>query len=550
MTDKTVAKGIRFSTEDIETLESAAKERGLKLSPFVAGAAIRAARGDYSPANITSLRLEEIQADPGFNIRSESVADEELVASVKAMGVLEPILVRKSDKRLVLGFRRYDAARQAGLAEIPVVLGEWDDGEILEMQLVENLQREDLGPMEVARAVARLADTGLEQEEIAQALGYSQPWVANRLRLVQAPAKVQKFVEEGELSASHVTDAVLRLKGKKEQAAFAEKLVDMRASRERAINMAQARLEETRARQELGRIVQQAKVKTCPKCRKKPGAHGTMKAYRVEAKKVLSLGNVPYLRCGEYSWGAHQWDPDTGVLLLDQWGAQTVAQRQGSYKRAAKTREKKEKGERIYEPAWFFSRATLDWWLVELVNANLERLRSLQYCTGSLAAHVEKKTHLGFAFRLEPVEIDDGNGEMFHTRVLLLEDDRRGFRSGAREDHVAVGDYVQPVRTRRTRLLKFQRELLGGPELKKPKDFLPSKAGDFEMGQQVRLMDDRKSYDGKKARILAFDSWGPNAFRKDADKLQYALLDLSMASKVFPLDRLRPVSQEASSKVS
>ncbi len=88
---------------------------------------------------MTSLRLEEIQADPTFNLRSESVADEELVASVRAMGVLEPILVRESDKRLVLGFRRYDAARQVDLAEIPVVLGEWDDGEILEMQLVENL---------------------------------------------------------------------------------------------------------------------------------------------------------------------------------------------------------------------------------------------------------------------------------------------------------------------------------------------------------------------------------------------------------------------------
>ncbi len=134
MTDKTVAKGIRFSTEDIETLERAARERGLKLSPFVAGAAVEAARGEYSPANMASLRLEEIQADPALNIRSESVADEELVASVKAMGVLEPVLVRDSDKRLVLGFRRYDAARQVDLEEIPVVLGEWDDAEILEIR--------------------------------------------------------------------------------------------------------------------------------------------------------------------------------------------------------------------------------------------------------------------------------------------------------------------------------------------------------------------------------------------------------------------------------
>ncbi len=99
------------------------------------------------------MRLTDIDADPDHDARVSSVADEELVASVKAMGVLEPILVRESDKRLVLGFRRYDAARQADLEEIPVVLGEWNDGEILEMQLVENLQRQDLKPMEEARAL-------------------------------------------------------------------------------------------------------------------------------------------------------------------------------------------------------------------------------------------------------------------------------------------------------------------------------------------------------------------------------------------------------------
>ncbi len=157
-------RGVAFPPEDIEVLEKVAEQQGDSFSAFVARAAIQAAHGGHSPANMASLRLKEIRADPALNLRSESVADEDLVASVRAMGVLEPILVRESDNRLVLGFRRYDAARQADLAEIPVVLGEWDDGEILEIQLVENLQRQDLNSNEEARALqACLEAQGLKQ---------------------------------------------------------------------------------------------------------------------------------------------------------------------------------------------------------------------------------------------------------------------------------------------------------------------------------------------------------------------------------------------------
>lgn len=132
-----------------------------------------------------------------------------LVESVRDKGVLQPVLVRRdpnNDKRyeIVAGERRWRAAQQARLHEIPVVIRELSDRDTLEVALVENLQREDLTPLEEAEAYRRLMDEfGHTQEALAKAVGKSRSHVANMMRLLSLPKPVQRMLDEGEISAGH-----------------------------------------------------------------------------------------------------------------------------------------------------------------------------------------------------------------------------------------------------------------------------------------------------------------------------------------------------------
>ncbi|GBD44074.1 Chromosome-partitioning protein ParB [bacterium HR40] len=134
---------------------------------------------------------------------------EALAASIREHGVLQPLVVRPArglaaGYEIVAGERRWRAAQRAGLADLPVVVRDLDDRQVLELALVENLQREDLSPLEEAEAYARLVrDFGRTQEEIAEAVGRSRSHIANTLRLLQLPAGVRKMLEEGRLSAGH-----------------------------------------------------------------------------------------------------------------------------------------------------------------------------------------------------------------------------------------------------------------------------------------------------------------------------------------------------------
>jgi ParB family chromosome partitioning protein len=132
-----------------------------------------------------------------------------LVESVKEKGVLQPLLVRKDprDERryeIVAGERRWRAAQQARLHEVPVVVKELSDRDTLEVALVENLQREDLTPLEEAEAYRRLMDEfGHTQDELAKAVGKSRSHVANMMRLLGLPKPVQRMLDEGQISAGH-----------------------------------------------------------------------------------------------------------------------------------------------------------------------------------------------------------------------------------------------------------------------------------------------------------------------------------------------------------
>ncbi len=132
---------------------------------------------------------------------------EELAASIKEKGILQPLLVREITPglyELVAGERRFRAAQIAGLERVPVIVRDLSPQEALELALIENLQREDLNPIEEARGYARLIqEFGLTQEEVAKKVGRDRSTVANALRLLKLPEDLQEDVLEGRLSAGH-----------------------------------------------------------------------------------------------------------------------------------------------------------------------------------------------------------------------------------------------------------------------------------------------------------------------------------------------------------
>lgn len=158
----------------------------------------------------------------------DDAAMAELTDSIAAHGVLQPILVRpltRGGYKIVAGERRWRAARAAGLTEIPAVVREMSDQEAAQLAIIENLQREDLNPMEEALGYQTLMDQyGLTQEQAAGAVGKSRPAVANALRLLKLPEPVAEMVVTGKLSAGHAR-AILALGDAAQQLALAEQAV-------------------------------------------------------------------------------------------------------------------------------------------------------------------------------------------------------------------------------------------------------------------------------------------------------------------------------------
>ena len=129
-----------------------------------------------------------------------------LAASIREVGILQPIVVRKAGAgyELIAGERRLRAAKVAGLATIPVVVRDTDDADTLREALIENIHREDLGPIELAEAFRQLLEElGLKQEELADRVGVSRSHVANTIRLLQLPLEVQQLLTDGKLQAGH-----------------------------------------------------------------------------------------------------------------------------------------------------------------------------------------------------------------------------------------------------------------------------------------------------------------------------------------------------------
>ncbi len=156
---------------------------------------------------VRGIRLRDIDPNPNQPRREFDPASlSELEESIRQNGVITPITVRKAGDRFIIiaGERRWRAARAAGLKEIPAYVFEADEDESFRLALVENLQRQDLNPIEEALGYQKLiADLGLSQEEAAAKVGRSRPYITNALRLLTLPENVREMLASGALSAGH-----------------------------------------------------------------------------------------------------------------------------------------------------------------------------------------------------------------------------------------------------------------------------------------------------------------------------------------------------------
>ena len=191
--------------------------------------------------------MAETQTETGYNVNSEStlpICDivpnpnqprthfneselEELSESIRENGVLQPLLVRKVGKtyQIIAGERRYQASKIAGLEEVPVIIKDVDDQKVMELALIENLQRSDLNPIEEAKGYRQLIKaSGMTQEALSKAVSKSRSAITNSLRLLDLPEQVQDMMFEGKLTAGHAR-AILAVPFEDQRVKLAEKVV-------------------------------------------------------------------------------------------------------------------------------------------------------------------------------------------------------------------------------------------------------------------------------------------------------------------------------------
>ena len=203
----------------------------MSKQPKGLGRGLGALLGDYSePATVEThtLPIQNVEPNP---LQPRKVFDEEelqtLSESIAEHGIIQPLAVRPAGDgyyQIIAGERRWRAARMAGLHEVPVLILDVDDRTVMEMALIENLQRQDLNPIEEANGYKTLMEEyGLTQEETASRVGKSRPAVTNSLRLLSLPLSLQEMLSEGLISPGHAR-AILSLKSETLQLAAAQKV--------------------------------------------------------------------------------------------------------------------------------------------------------------------------------------------------------------------------------------------------------------------------------------------------------------------------------------
>lgn len=196
-----------------------------------------------APDSVSQLELSKIEPNPNQPRKKfDQVALEELAESIRLHGVITPITVRPGGQpgtyQIIAGERRWRAARLAGLSEIPAMVLEAHESEVMELALIENLQRQDLNPIEEAEGYDMLMQRfGLTQEEVARRVVKSRPAVANALRLLALPGEVRTMVADGKLSGGHaravlaVTEEDKRVEAAKQMAGMSVRQAEALAKR-------------------------------------------------------------------------------------------------------------------------------------------------------------------------------------------------------------------------------------------------------------------------------------------------------------------------------
>ena len=196
------------------------KALGRGLSALIPDPEGEERRPPSAAAEVALSELEPNPYQPRLTIDPGRLA--ELAASIRASGIVQPILVRRRGERyqIIAGERRWRAAEAAGLASVPVSVREVPDEQLLELALVENVQRQELSPLEEAQAFQRLqGELGLSQEEIARRVGRDRTTVANTVRLLKLPRELRELLTQGRLDAGHAR-ALLALERAEEQLAL------------------------------------------------------------------------------------------------------------------------------------------------------------------------------------------------------------------------------------------------------------------------------------------------------------------------------------------
>jgi len=243
---------------------------GKGLGALIPGGAEGAAGQSRVGFEIELSRIVPNQYQPRKSFRDDSLKG--LADSIRESGVIQPVVVRKKDGggyELIAGERRYRASIMAGLKRIPAVIKDVSPVEVLEMALVENIQREDLNPVETAYAYERLmGEFGLTQEGMAEKVGKDRATVANYLRLTALPDDIKKDLAEGGLTMGHAK-AILSLDGTAKQLALRREIITRGLSVREAESLA-------RRQKAPGRIV-----------KKKPGASAQLTMLEDELKRSL-----------------------------------------------------------------------------------------------------------------------------------------------------------------------------------------------------------------------------------------------------------------------
>lgn len=186
--------------------------------------------GNASEVLVKLSKIEPNRNQPRKNFDKEGL--ESLAASIKEQGLIAPIIVkdRKDHYEIIAGERRWRAARMAGLTEIPVLIRDYSEQKIAEIAIIENIQREDLDPIEEAMAYKKLMDDyDLKQEEVAEKVSKSRTAITNTLRLLKLSEKIQKMIIEKKLTEGHAR-ALLAVEDLKAQEKLAQKIVDEKLS--------------------------------------------------------------------------------------------------------------------------------------------------------------------------------------------------------------------------------------------------------------------------------------------------------------------------------